>query len=272
MKINFAHSPDADDAFMFYAIEEKKIDTDGFEINGVLSDIETLNEQALRNVYECTAISFHLYPYIARNYYLMKTGGSIGYNYGPIVVSKSKIEIKGKRIGIPGRWTTAYMLLKIFEEDFKPVFIPFDKIMDEVENGNIDAGLIIHEGQIIYKEKNLFKILDLGEWWFETTKLPVPLGCNVVRKDLGIENARKISEILKKSIFYAIEHKNEVIKYASKFTRSLNDIKKVEKFVDMYVNNGTIELGNKEIEGMKILIKKGYEKGIIPFKVNLEIV
>ncbi|NCN65403.1 MAG: ABC transporter substrate-binding protein [Candidatus Altiarchaeum hamiconexum] len=271
-KINFAHSPDADDAFMFYGIENKKIDTNGFEIKGILSDIETLNSRALNFIYEATAISFHLYPYIAKNYYLMKTGGSIGYKYGPVLVSKSKAgkEIKGKLIGIPGKWTTAYLLLKIFEDKFKPVFIPFDKIIDEVDAGKIDAGLIIHEGQITYSEKNLFKILDLGEWWFEKTKLPVPLGCNVIRKDLGIENARKISEILKKSILYSIKHKKEAISYASKFARNLNDLNKIEKFVDMYVNNRTIELGDEDIRAIKILLNEGYKKGIIPFKVELK--
>ncbi|CEG13545.1 conserved hypothetical protein [groundwater metagenome] len=218
-------------------------------------------------------ISFHLYPYIVKNYYLMKTGGSIGYNYGPIVVSKSKINgIKGKLIGIPGKWTTAYLLLKIFEENFTPVFMPFDKIIDAVEAGKIDAGLIIHEGQITYAERNLFKILDLGEWWFESHKLPVPLGCNVIRKDIGIENAKKISEILKKSILYSIEHKKEAINYASKFARNLGDINKIEKFVDMYVNERTIELGDDDITAIKILLNEGYEKGMIPFKTELEIV
>lgn len=272
-KINFAHSPDADDAFMFYGIEEGKIDTNGFEIKGILSDIETLNNKALNSVYEATAISFHLYPYIAKNYYLMNTGGSIGYNYGPIVISKSKInEIKGKVVGVPGKWTTAYLLLKIFEENFTPVFMPFDKIMDAVEEGKIDAGLIIHEGQITYTERNLFKILDLGEWWFERHKLPVPLGCNIIRKDIGIENAKKISEILKKSILYSIKHKKEAINYASKFARNLSDINKIEKFVDMYVNERTIELSSEDIKAIKILLKEGYEKGIIPFKTELEIV
>ncbi|OQX21705.1 MAG: ABC transporter substrate-binding protein [Candidatus Altiarchaeales archaeon A3] len=271
MKINFAHSPDADDAFMFYAIEENKIDTDGFEIKGILSDIETLNNKALNLEYEATAISFHLYPYIAKNYYLMKAGGSIGYKYGPIVVSKSNSkDIKGKRIGIPGKWTTAYLLLKIFENDFKPVFMPFDKITDAVENGKIDAGLIIHEGQITYSERNLFKILDLGEWWFEKYALPVPLGCNVIRKDIGIENAKKISEILKKSILYSIEHKKEAINYASKFARNLSDINKIEKFVDMYVNDRTIELGDEDVKAIKILLDEGYKKHIIPFKIELK--
>ncbi|PKP57229.1 MAG: ABC transporter substrate-binding protein [Candidatus Altiarchaeales archaeon HGW-Altiarchaeales-2] len=273
MKINFAHSPDADDAFMFYAIEEKKIETNGFEIAGILSDIETLNNKALKSEYEATAISFHLYPYIAKNYYLMKTGASIGYKYGPILVSKSKTKkIKGSRIGIPGKLTTAYLLLKIFEDKFEPVFMPFDKIMDAVEAGKIDAGLIIHEGQITYSERNLFKILDLGEWWFEKYSLPVPLGCNVIRKDLGIENARKISEILKESILYSIEHKKEAVNYASKFARNLSDINKIEKFVDMYVNDRTIELGDDDIRAIKILLNEGYERGIIPFNVELEIV
>lgn len=271
MQINFAHSPDADDAFMFYGIEERKIDTNGFEIKGILSDIETLNNKALNSVYEASAISFHLYPYIAKNYYLMKTGGSIGYNYGPIVVSKSNNEIKGKRIGVPGRYTTAYLLLKIFEENFTPVFMPFDKITDAVIKGEVDGGLLIHEGQITYTERNLFKIVDLGEWWFERYKLPVPLGCNVVKKDIGIENAKKLSEILKKSILYSIEHKKEAINYASRFARNLS-IDKVEKFVDMYVNNRTIELTNEDIKAIKILLNEGYEKGIIPFKTEIEIV
>lgn len=279
-KIKFAHSPDADDAFMFYGIEEKKINTNGFEIQGILKDIETLNHEAFKEIYEATAISFSVYPFVSKNYYLMKAGASIGYKYGPIIVSNKEIDLenfKNKKltIGNPGKYTTSNLLLKIFENEenlkFSDKFMKFDRIIDAVKNHKVDLGLIIHEGQITYKEQNLIKVVDLGEWWFEKTKLPIPLGCNCVKKSLGKENGKKISEILKESILYAKENKKEAIDYALKFSRGLSK-DKVEKFVDMYVNERTIELSDEDIEGIKILIDYGYKYKIIPFKVELEII
>lgn len=280
MKIKFAHSPDADDAFMFYGIEKKRTDTYGFEIEGILSDIETLNQKALDSkIYEATAVSFHVYPYITKDYYLMKTGASIGYKYGPVIISNKEIDIETSKkkdkkfiLGNPGKWTTANLILKIFEKEkninFQDKFMSFDKIIDALKNNEIDAGLIIHEGQITYKDQNLIKVTDLGEWWFEKTNLPIPLGCNVVKKSLGKGIGRKISEILKESILYAKKNKEEAIAYASKFARGISKVE-VEKFVDMYVNERTIELGDEDIEGIKVLLKEGYDKGIIPFKVGL---
>ncbi len=277
-KIQIAHSPDSDDAFMFYAIEEKKIDikVDDRELEGILDDIETLNKKAFNKEYDATAISFHTYPYIAKDYYLMSTGASIGYKYGPVIVAKENAiispgNLKGKKIAIPGKFTTAYLLLRLFEPDFEAVDMPFDEIMDAVLAGTVDCGLIIHEGQVTYKEQNLIKILDLGEWWFEKTKLPTPLGCNVVKKSIGKEAATKISEILRMSIVYSMEHKEAAINYAAKFGRGL-DIDKVVTFVDMYVNERTIEYSEDDLKAIKLLLKEGYDAGIIPNVVELEIV
>jgi len=283
MRILIAHSPDADDAFMFYALEEKKIDTEDIEFQGILSDIETLNKKALNKEYDVTAISFHNYPYVAKDYYLMSCGASIGYRYGPIVVAKQHTEhntkhinlkhinLKGKIIAVPGEKTTAYLTLRLYEKDFKPEFINFDKIIPAVANEEVDAGLIIHEGQITYQNNNLIKLIDLGEWWYEKTKLPLPLGCNVVKKELGKEVASKITKLLKKSIMYSLNHRKEALEYASGFGRGL-PIDKTDKFVEMYVNERTLEYKKEDIEAIKLLLNKGYKEKIISLKPEIEIV
>ncbi len=265
MKIRIAHSPDSDDAFMFYAITAGRIDTEGLQIEHVLADIETLNREALKGTYEVSAISFHAYPYVADKYLVLPSGGSVGEGYGPIVVSKEELDtIKGKRVAIPGKLTTAYLVLKLFEEDFEEILMPFDEILKAVEEGKVDAGLVIHEGQLSYQDKGLKKFIDLGKWWQEKTGLPLPLGCNVVRKDLGIQTIRKIERLMKESIKYALEHKEEALEFARKYARDIREDKeRTDKFVSMYVNERTLDYGEDGRQAVKLLIQLGIEKGII---------
>ncbi|MCS4541635.1 MAG: ABC transporter substrate-binding protein [Euryarchaeota archaeon] len=272
MKIRVAHSPDADDAFMFYALAEGKIDTNGIEFEHVLSDIQTLNQRAISGEYEVSAISIHAYPYVAVRYALMSCGGSVGYKYGPIVVSKRPLKtLKGKVIAIPGMLTTAYLILKLFEKNFTPKVIPFDQIIDEVSKGNVEAGLVIHEGQLFYADKKLYKFIDLGEWWYEETKLPLPLGGNIVRRDLGKETMEKVSRYVRESIKYSLEHREEALNYAIQFARGLGK-EKASKFVSMYVNKFTIDYGKEGRKAISILLSKGYEEGIITNKVEVDFV
>jgi 1,4-dihydroxy-6-naphthoate synthase len=271
-KIVVAHSPDPDDAFMFYALARQKIDTGEFEFKHVFGDIEALNRQAMKGKYEVSAISIHAYPYVANNYALLTCGASMGYKYGPIVVSKRPLDsIKGKTIAIPGTLTTAYLTLKLLEDDFVPKVMPFDEILDAVEKEKCEAGLIIHEGQLTYKDKNLYKVIDLGEWWYDETSLPLPLGGNVIKKDLGEEAMKRISDYIKESISYALEHENAALDYAIKFGR---DLKKEEtrRFVRMYVNDFTLDYGKTGREAIRVLLYKAREKGILEKKVELEFV
>ncbi|MCY0867092.1 MAG: ABC transporter substrate-binding protein [Aquificaceae bacterium] len=265
MRIRIAHSPDSDDAFMFYALTTGKIDTEGFQIEHVLADIETLNREALRGTYEISAISFHAYPYVADKYWVLPSGGSVGEGYGPIVVSKQELNsLKGKRIGVPGRLTTAFLVLKLYEPDFEEVVIPFDQILSAVQEGQVDAGLVIHEGQLSYVDKGLKKIVDLGQWWQEKTGLPLPLGCNVVRKDLGLENIRKIERLMKESIRYALEHREEALQFAKEYARDIKeDMERTKRFVGMYVNHRTLDYGEDGREAVRLLLKLGIERGII---------
>ena len=266
-----AHSPDSDDAFMFYALAEGKIDTGRYKFGHVLSDIETLNQKALEGVYDVSAISIHAYPYVADRYALLRSGASMGYKYGPVLVSKSPIEsIKGKRVAVPGKLTSAYLELQLFEEDFTPVFMNFDDIINAVEKGEIEAGLIIHEGQLTYEEKHLHKVVDLGEWWYEETGLPLPLGGNVIRKDLG-DKMREVAEYIKKGIIYSLEHEDEALDYAMRFGGDL-DRERIRKFVKMYVNEFTVDYGGEGERAIELLLDMGYEKGIIKKKARIEFV
>ncbi|MGC9287069.1 MAG: MqnA/MqnD/SBP family protein [Hydrogenobaculum sp.] len=267
--IRVAHSPDSDDAFMFYPMVKGLIDTYGFKIEHILKDIESLNEDAKKGTYELSAISFHAYPYVADKYYVLPSGGSVGEGYGPIVVTKEPINtIKGKRIGIPGELTTAYLVLRLFEEDFEPVVMPFDKILDEVEKGSVDAGLVIHEGQLTYKDKGLYKFVDLGEDWKQKYNLPLPLGCNIVRKDLGLDVIKKLENIMRESVKKALEIRKDALNYAINYARDLeNDEARASKFVSMYVNERTIDYGPDGKEAVKLLYKLGKEKGIIKAEI-----
>ncbi len=271
-EIRLGHSPDSDDAFMFYAIAEDKIDTKGFQFTHIIEDIETLNNRALNQELEVTAISIHAYSKVYPNYALLSCGASIGDNYGPMVVSKSPMspgELKGKKIAIPGKMTTAYLGLKLFENDFEPVVIPFDQIVDQVLEDKIEAGLIIHEGQLLYEQMGLHKVLDLGEWWFKTENLPLPLGANAIKRELGEEKIKTIAAILKESIQYALDHREPALDYAMKYAgdmeRSLAD-----RFVGMYVNDYTLDFGEKGREGVQRLLKKGHDQGIIDSEIPVQ--
>ncbi len=268
MTIHVAHSPDSDDAFMFYAINQNKIDTKGYKFVDVLSDIETLNQKALEGVYEVSAISIHAFPYVADKYALLSSGASMGDNYGPMVVAKEEFpidELKNKKIAVPGKLTSAFLALELFldTDDFNYIVMNFDEIIPAVKEGKVDAGLIIHEGQLTYKDEGLVCIVDLGKWWYERTGgLPLPLGGNVIRKDLGEEVMKEISDILRESIKYSLEHRKEAVEYALKYARGMTE-EKADKFIGMYVNDLTVDYGERGRKAIELFLKEAYEKGFI---------
>lgn len=271
-QITVAHSPDSDDAFMFYALATNKIKTGDLKFSHVLSDIETLNQKALNGEYEVTAVSFHAYAYLADKYALLSSGASMGDRYGPLVVSESPMkpqELKGKVVAVPGEMTTAFLILRIFEPDFRPLVVPFDKIFEAVARGKADAGLVIHEGQLTYPSLGLHKVVDLGEWWHKETQLPLPLGGNVIRKDLGRELIGTISKILRRSIEYALEHREAALNYAMQFARDMEP-ELADKFVGMYVNDRTLNYGAAERKAIQLLLNLGHERHIIRQPVQLE--
>ena len=275
-QIRIGHSPDSDDAFMFYALAKKLIPTNGFEVVHVIEDIESLNKRALNAELEVTAISIHAYAYVSKDYALMPCGASIGDRYGPIVVSTSPIDLhdlSGKRIAIPGEMTTAYLTLQLFEPDFIPEVVPFDQILDHVKQGKSDAGLIIHEGQLTYQSQGFHKIIDLGEWWYQETDLPLPLGANVIRRDLGSETIRKITSLLKQSIQYSLSHRQEGLEYAMVYARDMeSDSTLADRFVAMYVNDYTLDYGQRGRAGVHELLSRGYQSGIITSPVDIDFV
>ncbi|CUU04186.1 1,4-dihydroxy-6-naphthoate synthase [Candidatus Thermokryptus mobilis] len=272
-EITIAHSPDSDDAFMFYALVNGKVKSDGLKFVNVLSDIETLNRKAFEGVYDVTAISFHAYAYVSDRYVLLPSGSSMGLGYGPILVSKKEFEprdLKNFLVGVPGTLTSAFLILKIFEPEVKYKVIQFDKIIEAVLNDEVDAGLLIHEGQLTYSDSGLKKIIDFGNWWQRETGLPLPLGGNVVKKELGIELARKISNLLKESVRYAMENRDEALRYALKFARGMDE-KLADKFVGMYVNELTLDCGEVGKKAIQLFLDIGYEKGLIPKKVEIKL-
>jgi len=272
MRITVAHSPDSDDAFMFYGLASGAVDTGGIEVDQVLSDIETLNRAAFEGTYEVTAVSFHAYAHLADKYALLPHGASMGDNYGPIVVARpaGATVVKGSKIAIPGTLTTAYLALRLYEPDFEYVVVPFDQIEDFVAQGNADAGLLIHEGQLTYAENGLRKIVDLGEWWSERTGgLPLPLGGNIIRRDLGPDMIHKVSKLLHDSIAYALSHRVEAVEYAQQFGRGL-DKARTDTFVGMYVNDLTLGYGERGRQAVERLMSEAFEKGIIPKRVPVE--
>ena len=273
MQITVCHSPDSDDAFMFYALAEGKVDTDGITYVHELRDIETLNQRALRGELQVTAVSIHAYAHLADRYALLPHGASMGDNYGPRLVARApttRAEVKGKRIAIPGELTSAYLALRLYEPDFEAVPTPFDEIEEAVARGDVDLGLLIHEGQLTYADSGLTLVVDLGEWWAgETGGLPLPLGGNVVRKDLGEELISKISRHLRASIAYALEHRAGALDHAMRFARGL-DRSKADTFVGMYVNDWTLDYGARGREAVRLLLDRGYEAGIIPHRVDVE--
>lgn len=271
-KVRIGHSPDSDDAFMFYALAKGLIPTDPFEIVHVIEDIETLNRRALAAELEVTAISVHAYAYVAKDYALMPCGASIGDRYGPLVVSKTPMDtLEGKRVAIPGEMTTAYLTLSLFQPNFEAETRPFDKILEAVQRDEVDAGLIIHEGQLTYAREGLHKVIDLGEWWYEETGLPLPLGANVIRRNLGTEKIHKITALLKQSIQYSLDHRTHGLEYAMTYARDM-ETALADKFVGMYVNDYTLDYGDKGRAGVRELLDRGNAAGIIPHRVEADFV
>jgi 1,4-dihydroxy-6-naphthoate synthase len=272
-RITVAHSPDSDDAFMFYGLASGNVDTGGIVVEQVLSDIETLNRAAFDGKYEVTAVSFHAFAHLVDRYALLPHGASMGDKYGPIVVSRQDAtvsSVKGSRIAIPGTLTTAYLALRLYEPDFHYVVVPFDQIQQAVLDGQAEAGLLIHEGQLTYQEEGLRKIVDLGEWWSERTGgLPLPLGGNIIRRDLGPEMIAKVSKLLHDSIAYALSHRKEAVEYALQFGRGL-DRARTDRFVGMYVNDLTLAYGERGRQGLERLLTDAFERGLIPQRVAVE--
>jgi len=266
MDIRIAHSPDSDDAFMFYALAKDKLPTGKFRFHHTLQDIETLNRKAFNGEFEVTAISFHAYPYLADKYILLPSGASMGDGYGPMVVAREAFgrdDLRGKRIAVPGKLTSACLALKLFQPDFEEVIIPFDRIMDAVIRGDVDAGLLIHEGQLTYAEQGLHLIVDFGVWWRDLTGLPLPLGGNVIRRDIGMEDIKEISHLLKASIQYSLDHREEALEYALAFARDL-DTATADRFIGMYVNERTLDYEQEGRKAVQLFFDKAYEAGIIP--------
>jgi 1,4-dihydroxy-6-naphthoate synthase len=272
--ITVAHSPDSDDAFMFYGLATGKLTTEGIKFEHTLKDIQSLNEDAKNGVYDVTAISFHAYAYVADKYALLPHGASIGDNYGPIVVAKEPREasdIGSMKIAVPGELTSAYLALRIYNKDFQHVVMPFDEIIDAVQKGEVDAGLLIHEGQLYYKQIGLDKVLDLGEWWFDKTGLPLPMGGNVIRRDLGKDLLREVSKHLHDSIVYSMENREDALSYAMQFARDMQP-ELADRFVAMWVNDLTLDYGDRGREAVKKLLAEGHKAGIIKHKVKLDFV
>lgn len=273
-EIRVAHSPDSDDAFMFCALATGKLDTGNFRFTHTLEDIESLNQKALRGVYEVTAVSIHAYAYISRRYALLSSGASMGDRYGPIVVAReawAPAALRGKKIAVPGLMTTAFLTLKLFQPDFQPVVIPFDQIISAVLQGRADAGLLIHEGQLTYAREGLHKVIDMGEWWHELTGLPLPLGGNAIRRDLGEDGMKKVARLLKESIQYALDHRQEALEYALQYARDL-DSAQADRFVGMYVNMRTLDYGEEGRRAVALLLDRACEAGIIPTRVLVDFV
>jgi 1,4-dihydroxy-6-naphthoate synthase len=273
-EITIAHSPDSDDAFMFYGLATNKVRVPGLRFTHTLCDIETLNRKAMEGIYDVTAISFHAYPYIQENYALLSSGGSVGEGYGPMIVAirpYTQSEVKRKRIAVPGTLTTAYLLLQLFAPDVETEVVPFDQIIPQVLEGKHEAGLIIHEGQLSYSKSGLQRVVDLGRWWQEVTGLPLPLGGNVIRRSLGPELMASIATALRDNIQYALDHREEALAYAIQFARDL-DPQLADKFVGMYVNQRTLDYGPDGREAVHRLLDMGHKAGVIPHPARVEFV
>ncbi len=268
--ISVAHSPDSDDAFMFYGLATNKVRVPGLRFSHTLTDIETLNRKALDGFYDVTAISFHAYPYLQDKYALMPSGGSVGEGYGPMIVSPKKFtpeEVRGVKIAVPGTMTTAYLSLKLFAPEVETEVVPFDQIIPAVLAGRYEAGLIIHEGQLTYGRSGLHKVLDMGKWWRDLTGLPLPLGGNAIKRSLGSETMGSVCVALRDSIQYALDHRSEALEYAMQFARDL-DVQSADKFVGMYVNERTLDYGADGRAAVAKLLDMGYEKGVIPHRAH----
>ena len=272
MKITVAHSPDSDDAFMFYGLASGAVDVGGFDVGHVLADIETLNRDAFEGKYEVTAVSFHAYAHLIDRYALLPHGASMGDRYGPVLVTRADgpTQLDGVTVAIPGTLTTAYLVLQLYHPGVSYEVMPFDEIQPAVHAGKIDAGLLIHEGQLTYAEEGLRPIVDLGVWWADRTDgLPLPLGCNVIRRDLGVDTMRRVSRLLHDSIAYALDHRSEAIDYAQQYGRGLDE-DKTDRFVGMYVNELTLDYGERGRAAVERLFGEAYEKKLIPNPVPVE--
>jgi len=270
-KLTLGHSPDPDDAFMFYGLASGQVDSRGWEFEHILQDIQTLNERAQREELDITAVSIHAFAYIADKYALLSSGASMGDNYGPMVVCREAVPVERLRslkIAIPGTMTSAYLQLRLAIGEFDYKVVPFDQILETVQAGEADAGLIIHEGQLTYASFGLVKVLDLGEWWMQRHGLPLPLGGNVVRRALGAEAIQELSEILRASIQFGLEHRKEAVQHALKWGRGL-DTDLADQFVGMYVNDYTVDYGEKGRKAVDLMLTEAAEAGIIPKKPDL---
>ena len=275
-EISIAHSPDSDDAFMFYGLATHKVRVPGLKFSHTLCDIQTLNQRAMQDkgAYDVTAISFHAYPYIQQHYALLPTGGSVGNGYGPMVVARRAYtteEIKKIRVAIPGTLTTAYLVLKLYAPEIETEVVPFDQIIPLMLEGKHEAGLIIHEGQLTFSKAGLFRVFDLGKWWRETQGLPLPLGGNAIRRDLGPELIASVAGAIRDSIHYALTHREEALEYAMQFARDLEP-QLADKFVGMYVNERTLDYGDDGREAVRRLLDWGHQAGIIPYPAKVEFI
>ena len=276
-EITLGHSPDPDDAFMFYALAADRIETGGLTFTHVIQDIETLNRRAMNAELDVTAVSIHAYAYVLDQYALLTSGASMGDNYGPLVISPkatsplSLDDLRGATIAVPGLMTTAYLALRLCIGDPKIVVVPFDQIMDSVERGDVDAGLLIHEGQLTYSARGFNKVIDLGEWWMTETGLPLPLGGNAIKKSLGPDLIAKVSKLVRESIEYGLQNREVAVRHSMKYGRGMAETL-TDKFVGMYVNDFTIDYGDRGREAVRLLLERGHEAGIIPRPVELHFV
>ena len=271
-ELRLAHSPDSDDAFMFYALATGKVRLPGVKFTHILSDIESLNRAAKLETYDITAVSFYGYAFVADKYVLLDCGASFGEGYGPVVIAShpiKKTELAGRKIAIPGELTTSYLALKLFEPNVETVTMPFDKILGAVQAKEVEAGLLIHEGQLLFSQVGLHKVVDLGQWWQETTGLPLPLGANAIRRKLGPEMGRQVTRIIRESISYALEHRESALEYSLQFARDM-DPDLADKFIGMYVNRWTLDYGEEGRRAVRELLARGAAAGLLPGNVPVE--
>jgi 1,4-dihydroxy-6-naphthoate synthase len=274
MKISLAHSPDSDDAFMFYGLARGKVGSGDLEVLHTLTDIETLNRHAMEGRHEVTAISFHAYPYVSDKYALMPCGGSIGDGYGPLLVAREPLgpeALGAATVAVPGTLTTAYLALRLFAPGVKTRVVPFDRIMDEVREGRADVGLIIHEGQLTFGGEGLHKVVDLGAWWKEETGLPLPLGGNAVRRDLGSDLMKRLTRLVRETVRYSLDHRKDALEYAMSFARGM-DPAVADRFVGMWVNDMTLDTGERGRKAVQELLDRGHAAGVIPSGVKVDFV
>jgi 1,4-dihydroxy-6-naphthoate synthase len=271
-ELRLAHSPDSDDAFMFYALATGKVRLPGVKFTHILSDIESLNRAAKLETYDITAVSFYGYAFVADKYVLMDCGASFGEGYGPVVIAShpiKKTELAGRKIAIPGELTTSYLALKLFEPNVETVTMPFDKILGAVQAKEVEAGLLIHEGQLLFSQVGLHKVVDLGQWWQESTGLPLPLGANAIRRTLGPDLGRQVARIIRESISYAMEHRESALEYALQFARDM-DPDLADKFIGMYVNRWTLDYGEEGRRAVRELLSRGAAAGLVPSSFRVE--